>query len=194
MEPRRIVLGFIGKSGAGKTTIAGKMIEALKKKGIAAVRIGVSDCLREILKKHGLDATRANLQELGQSLCADNRDAVSSLVSEAIAKSDAEIIIFDLLRTEADLSVLCRFKPHFLICVTTDDDKRFKRMRFRNKKGEGSKSDEEFRRAEEHPIESRILELSSVADFTVQNNGTLDDLSQKVTDIMMVINAIKLAP
>ena len=192
----KIVIGMIGLPGSGKTTFANMLIEKATarsdKKCLSVVRIGVSDILSKTLKQYGIEPTRSNLQDLGLFLCKIQYSAVSIAVTNTIISCPEQVAVFDPIRTVADYEVLTLFDCHALVYLVTDNDEvRFERMRDRGQKGEKSKSNNEFREAEEHPVELEIQELSSKADYIIPNNSTLDTLRREVVKLMIILGIIQ---
>jgi dephospho-CoA kinase len=174
-----ILVGLVGEKGSGKETVGQLFIQLLPEKKIAHVKF--SDLLKETLDLWSLPLTRTNLQDL--AIIMDQHFGEGTLayaMKQRIKKLDADIVILDGVRWDADIKLINSFKKHFLIYVTAEIKTRFKRISKRVEKvGEG-KNYEQFLKEEEKPNEVGIPRLGSNADFKIENNTSISNLTEQL--------------
>jgi dephospho-CoA kinase len=181
-----LVIGLIGEKGSGKETFAQEFQKLVKKK-VSHVRF--SDLLKETLELWSLPATRTHLQDLAVIMDQHfGEGTLANAIYERIQKSNAQIVIIDGIRWDADIVLLNRFEKHFLIYVTADLETRFQRIQNRAEKiGEG-KSFEQFVKEEGAKNELSIPRLGANADIIIENNQQLAEFKQKINTIVKELN------
>lgn len=203
-----IVIGLVGEKGSGKETFAkvfqeiveqkkpliplsSKREKLLKNQGTSPqgrriiAHVKFSDLLKETLDLWSLPHTRENLQDLAVIMDQHfGEGTLANAIYERIKKLDADIVLIDGVRWDADIILLNRFKNHYLIYITADLQTRFERIQKRTEKvGEG-KSFEQFMKEEGKANEVDIPKLGKIADFKIENDGKLAEFKQKVSKIV----------
>lgn len=180
---RKIIIGLIGEKGAGKGTVADYLLEKY-----GAVHFGTSKILRRTLEDLHLPVTRDNLVKLALVLKEGYGPSViiDSLIQD-MEKSDADLIIADGIRMHGDVEPFQKkYRENFyLVYVTADLKLRYERTKMRKEKeGEADATLEQFLEEEGRLTELSIHEIGRNAEFTMNNNGTAEEL-KKQTDAMM---------
>jgi dephospho-CoA kinase len=107
-----------------------------------------------------------------------------------VENEDSDLVIVDGLRMPGDPDVFREAYENsfFLIYVTADQRVRYERSVSRGEKvGESDAAFEEFAAKENLETERLISEVGKTADFTIVNNGTANELEEKILDIMKKI-------
>jgi dephospho-CoA kinase len=177
-----LVIGLVGEKGSGKETFAKEFQKIVSKR---VVHVKFSDLLKETLELWSLPATRTHLQDLAVIMDQHfGEGTLANAIYNQIRKSNAQFVIIDGVRWDADIVLLNRFKKHILIYVTADLQTRFKRIQNRTEKiGEG-KSFEQFMKEEGAKNEQHISRLGKKADFKIENTGNIAEFKQKINNIV----------
>lgn len=175
-----LVLGITGSRGAGKDTVA----LHLKKKYGFRILTFTDDVLAPVLKKRGEEVTRHNLIRLALEL-RDQRGkgVLAGMLSEKIGDSGFWAISGVRYAEEVEI-----FRKKFgdafrLLEVRCETRKRFQRVKKRGTKGEGRMSFEEFLKVEEAETEKAVNETIELADYALDNNGSIGELKEQVDDL-----------
>ena len=180
----KVIIGLIGELAAGKGTVT----QYLKDKH-GAVSFRFSDPLRETLNIYDLEISRNNMQNLSTIL---RKNFGENILAKAIAKkvktSDSHIIIIDGVRRHTDLENLGDLPGFNLVYVTADQTTRHQRYVKRNENaGDDQMTFAEFQTKEQAEADRQIPEVAKSAKFTIDNNGTFDQLYQQIEDILQKI-------
>lgn len=180
---KKKVIGIIGEQAGGKGAVSGIII-----KNFGGARLRTSDILRRTLDDIYIEFNRPNLIKLAITLKNNFGQAVlmESMLKE-VEKTDSDLIVVDGIRMPGDTEPFKReygndFK---LIYVTADAKVRYERSRARGEKAEEAKASfEEFLAKDGEETEKYIPEVGKTADFTINNDGTKDDLEKRIIEIM----------
>jgi dephospho-CoA kinase len=89
-----------------------------------------------------------------------------------------------------DFDFIKSFDNSYIIYVTADQELRWKRVTSRGEKSDDRQSLDDFKDFEANTeTEKGIPAIGAQADFTIKNNGTMDDLLWQVDDAMKEILA-----
>jgi len=177
----KIILGITGEMASGKGTAAKYVVD---KYGAASLRF--STMLRDVTKRMHQKETRDNLQNISTCLrqCF-GEDILAKVMAEDVKKDEGEIIVIDGVRRLPDIKYLREISGFKLIYIETDLEKRYERI---VKRGENSddlnKTFEEFKKDQEKEAEQQIKGLRFEANFTVDNNGSLEELYWQIDKII----------
>jgi len=182
-EKRKIVIGLIGEKGAGKGTVSDYLIEKYN-----AIHYGTSKILRRTLEDLHLPVTRDNLVKLALVLKEGYGPSViiDSLITD-MEKNGSNIIIADGIRMHGDVEPFREKygKNFYLVYVTANIRVRYERTKSRKEKdGEDQATFEKFLEEEAKLTEISIHEIGKKAEFTLNNNGTSEDLKRQVDQMV----------
>ncbi len=173
------VYGLIGPIASGKSIVADYLIT---KKCASYYRF--SDVLRDLLLRLHKENTRENLQGLGVALRqVFGDDILSETIKRDIVCDDSEIIVVDGIRYPEELSLVKNLGGE-IIYITAPDESRYKRVLARATRGEAGISLDEFRENEQRPTERMISQLGEKADHRIDNDGTVDQLIERLVSIV----------
>lgn len=182
----KIVIGIVGQIGSGKDTA----ISFLEKKGF--VNFSLSDQIRVELKNRGnLDFTRKDIQSMGNEMREKHGDEywARQAWKEAL-KSGKEKLILSSIRHPAEAEFLKKQKNSYFLAVVADQ-----RIRFERKLASTRSDDqdiltwEKFKKLDDFETKGagehgqQVKETLALADFTIENNGTFEELKGKVYEV-----------
>ncbi len=172
----KLVIGLSGRIGAGKGTIA----DYLSSKYSAESR-RFSDILIDLLKRLHLLPEREYLQKMGATLRSIfGDDVLVKALQKDLEEAQSRIIMVDGVRYPNEVEMLRTFKNSLLLFVDAPPEIRFKRVKKRNEKGEGSIDYNEFLRAENRETERYLDEVKEMADYRFDNSKTFKDLYKQI--------------
>lgn len=179
-----MIIGITGTFCAGKGTI----VEYLQKKGF--VHYSVRGYINKEIERRGLPITRDNMVLVANDLRAKNSPSfiVEEIYKEA-AKSDKNCII-ESIRTPGEAIALKNKDRFYLFAVDAERKKRYSRSQVRNDSHSDNVSFEKFCLQEDmemsstDPNKQNVSKVMSMADFHFENDGTLDELHQKIDMVL----------
>jgi len=179
----KIIIGLVGEKGSGKGSAAEIIIEEYK-----AVHYGTSKILRRTIEDLHLPVSRENLTKLALVLKEGFWPSVviDSLIKD-IENNGSDIIIADGIRMPGDIEPFRKkYGDNFyLVYVTADIKIRYQRTKKRKEKaGEDKLSFEEFLAEESKLTEISIHEIGKQADFKINNNGSPEELKERIVKVM----------
>lgn len=188
------IIGVVGQIGAGKDTT----ISLMEKRGFA--NFSLSDQIRIELRKQGnLNFTREDIQKVGNEMREKHGDDfwARQAWNEAQGSGEQKVIISSI-RHPAEVEFLKQQGNFSLLAVVADQQIRFER------KQSSTRTDDrdilnwkEFREADRRETErldphgQLLTETLALADYRIENNGTLTELEQKVCQILAEIERSK---
>ena len=179
----RYVIGIVGGPGTGKDTIAKLLPEVLDES------VEVLSFSRLIIDEYctplGIEPTHTNLQFIGNAI---RPEWIHERIYQKIEKSTAKYFVIPSIRREEDFLFVRSFPKHLLVAVETAPEKAFVRMKERNEKpNEDKLTWEEYLVLRNAPIDQEVPKLRKQADITIENNGTLEELKQKLEQVLSQI-------
>jgi len=186
-----MIIGVTGPISAGK----GKVAEFFRDKGF--VHHSFSAEIREVAKERGIEITRVNLGKLGGDLCKERPNGsilgsrILSMIQKEVKKGKKRFVIegirdveeIELFRQHALENRPMRF---VLIGVDAPQKVRFERMLSRKRHGD-PQTFAEFKRIDDREIKGghgqEVAKCMKMADYVIQNYGTLDELRRKVEEV-----------
>jgi len=171
------VLGVTGKRASGKDTVA----HYLRDKYDFEVLTYTDNVLSPILKKQRKRVTRENLINLALEMRKKRGNYIlTAIICEKIEKDGFWVISGVRYPEEYD-----HFKTYFgdnfkMINVVCESRKRYKRAKKRGTKGEGKMTFDQFMEIEKRETERIINKTIELADFKIDNNGSIEDLKKNI--------------
>jgi len=186
MQQKKLVMGITGTNGAGKGTVVDYLI---KKKGFK--HFSASGLITEELIKKNRPVNRDNMILMGNELRAKN--GANYLARELLRRASKENAnsIIESIRTPGEVEELKK-NNGILIAVEANQ-----RLRYERNLKRGSTKDkvsfEEFVAQEKQemvsddPNKQNLSACKKAADYVIENNGTIDELNQKVEELLIKI-------
>lgn len=185
-------IGLTGKNGSGK----GEVARFLKERGFEYCSL--SDVLRTELQKKKKSLTRDNLVAVGNELRKKYGPAVlADRILDQI-EIDRNYVI-DSIRHPLEAKALKAKNGFILLNVTAPPKVRFERLKQR-KREKDPKTYQDFLKLEKIEGKSKVgsdqqLDATlKLADYEIENAGSLDELYRKVTDFIMMAAQKKKRP
>lgn len=179
MKEHPRLIGLTGTNGAGK----GEAAAYLEKKRYEY--FSLSDLIREELTKRDEEVTRDNLIRMGNQL--REKFGADILARQVMEKIKGKAVI-DSIRNPKEVEYLRKQKDFILLSIDAPVELRYERVRQRGRI-ESALNLREFIRKEEEEMTSRkngqqLRNCMSLADITLTNDGTLEDLYQKLEALL----------
>ena len=179
-----MLIGVAGFPCAGK----GVVTDILREKGFTT--ISLSDILREATDVLGMERTRQNLVDL--AVFVREKASGETLAKEAIRRVGTSNAVLESVRHPDEVKALKDSRGMFLF-VVADAKKRFERMSERAREKDPS-TWEAFLLHEliEHGVSDgagqRIADCRNLADHVIENNGSLEELKERVEELLSKID------
>ncbi|HEX2792496.1 MAG TPA: AAA family ATPase [Candidatus Paceibacterota bacterium] len=174
-----MIIGLTGTIGAGKGTV----VEYLKEtKGFA--HYSVRDFLMEELDSRGLSRDRDNLREVANALRLTHSPSYLIELAYARAVEKGGDALIESVRAIGEAEFL-RANGAFLLAVDADRKLRYERIHARGSSTDHVDFDtwvaqEEKELASTEPNEMNVIGVMHVADYRIENDGSLEELHEKV--------------
>ncbi|MBI2053131.1 MAG: hypothetical protein HYT41_00080 [Candidatus Sungbacteria bacterium] len=180
--PNPLIIAIVAEKGAGKGLFIELARKLLPDKKVVSVRF--SDIWREILHLLDREESRENISNLATAirmLFHDDGILVHAM-KKRIASIDADIVILDGLRKEEEIQPLIRDTNGLLVYIAASAEARFARRReHAETTDEKGMTWEHFMRLEQLAPEVTIRHIGeTMADATLENNGTVEEFKEKV--------------
>ncbi|MDD3002631.1 MAG: AAA family ATPase [Candidatus Shapirobacteria bacterium] len=182
-----VVIGITGTIGAGKGTVVEYLINKKNFKHFSA-----RGFLVEEIERRGLENNRDNMVAVANELREKNSP---SFVADELLKralESGENCVIESLRTIGEIESL-RKKGNFnLLAIDADSKIRYERITIRststdNISFEKFLSDEEREMNSDDPNKQNLRKCIEMADFRIENNGTVEELNSRLEEILKVI-------
>ena len=181
-----MILGFTGKNAGGK----GEAAKYLMTRGF--VYHSLSDALREVATKMGIEHSRDNLINLGNELRKKfGPDYLAKEIYKKIrveAKDGSKNFVIDSIRSPFEATELMKGKDFILVGIDAPIELRFKRLRERNRLGD-AKTLEDFKSQEQREnlksdTNQQLDATFQMAERIIINEGSLQELYKKVNGLL----------
>lgn len=183
----KMIIALVGEIGSGKGAVA----EHIIKKYNASYH-KFSDILKEICERLYLSISRDNLISISEIL--RNRfgeDLLANAMAEDVKKDNSNIVIVDGVRRMADIKHLKKIKGFHLVRIIADAKTRYERIKNRGEKiDEQNLTFEQFTENSKRETEVSIADVASRAEFTVANNKTINELHEKIENLIEKIQSL----
>jgi len=175
------VIGLVGPIASGKGTV----VKILSERGYAPYSL--SDRIREEITKRGYEITRQTLTNVANELRETlGSDILAKRTVELVEKDNPEHVIVDSIRNPQEVMFL---KNHFgtkIIGIVANQQRRFELFKQRGTNTAGINTWNEFKKlddseqAQEGSHRQQVQACLELADIVIENNGTIEELKQKV--------------
>jgi len=177
-----LIIGVTGYISSGKDTVA----EYLQKKGF--FHISLSNILREDLKRLGMEVTRDNLIELGNEIRTKHGGGILAERAMGRMEPDKNYVVTSIGRVD-EIMTLRNHKNFKLIFVDAPQKKRFEWFVSRKREEEPLTYNqfmklEKFESKGSNAQHREFDNCKKKADIILNNNGTLEELKDKVEKIL----------
>ena len=179
---KKLYLGLIGEAGSGKDTVA----EVLEEKYGARV-LTSSYLLKKALGVFLDSIGRADYIWFVKELTSKyGEDIISKAMLKAMRSFTDDIVVFNGVRLPSDYEYLKKERS-FLVYVTADPQVRWQRVSRRHEKADDDIPFDKFMEMHQTKTEIDVPELGKKADYTITNNGTLEELHAQIDEVMKSI-------
>jgi dephospho-CoA kinase len=181
---KKIIIGFTGLIASGKE-VSKKYLE----KKYQATSFKFSTVLREALDCLGLEQSRDNLIALSTwSRQTFGEDLLAKALANKVKASERPLIVVDGIRRLADIEYLKIIPGFHLIAIDADSKIRYQRSVLRNENpGDAEKTYEHFLADHQRETEITIPEIMAQAEYTLDNNGSFEELETQIDKIITQI-------
>lgn len=177
------VIGVIGRNGSGKDEVLKYLRDQYR-----VPFLSTGDMVREIAARQGRTPDRSTLQEISGAYFREHgQGCFVKMVSEKIRENGWPVAGMSGVRSPQDVRTLKEILGASFVLVAvsvTDPRVRFERMRQR---GEERDTDSYQRFLEQDEAEEsifRVEEAAGMADYTLTNDGSRQDLQRAVADLV----------
>jgi dCMP deaminase len=178
-----MIFGLSGLNGAGK----GEVLKFLVERSFYA--LSLSDVIREKLTGQGLAETRDRMIEAGTAIREEKGPGGLAEILADKLLPDRNYAI-DSVRHPAEVEVLRGKTSRFhLIWVDAPAERRLERMKARGRSGDAETLEELHAQENRElgsadPAAQQLLAVRDLADIKVENDGTIEELNQKLQAIL----------
>ncbi len=182
----KIILGFVGELSSGKGTACRYLHKTHN-----APSYRFSNILRDLLKRLSLDITREHQQSMSQIIREKfGQDTLARVIASDVTNDPSQLITVDGVRRLPDLAYLKQIPGFYLVSITADPLVRYQRLILRGENSDDtSKTFEQFQIDSKAEAELQIQEAAQTAQYTINNNGSLDELHQQLEGILARIQS-----
>lgn len=175
-----MLVGLTGRNASGKSTL----VTWFSERGLTSV--SCSDSIRAWLRDQGVETTREALIEGGREL--RRRGGAGVLAEMLLEILDGEDAVVDSIRTPAEVEALRSRGDFVLIEVRADEESRWQRMTSRGRAGDPTEREsflsQEAAEAKSEDEAGQALDATAaMADITILNDGSIEDLERKLEGI-----------
>ena len=176
------VIGVVGMPASGKgefARIAGSM-------GIPVIVMG--DMIRKAVFEAGLEPTDANFGATATRLRAERgMDAIGQLCVPEVRRQSAPVVLIDGIRGDAEVNLFRKeFSRFILIRIDSTFENRLSRVAARGR-SDDFKTAGELHNRDERELGWGLGNALKQADLYIENNGTLDQFSGTVHQLLETI-------
>ncbi|MBD3245271.1 MAG: hypothetical protein GF335_04755 [Candidatus Moranbacteria bacterium] len=177
---KKIYIGLVGEAGSGKDTTARILKEQYKARILTSsylLKKSLGIFLEKISRRDYIWFVKKLTKKYGE-------DIISRAMLKSMREFKDKIVVFNGVRLPSDYRILREQKDSILIYITAGAKLRWKRSKKRQQKTDDSASWQEFIAMHYEKTEINVPKIGAKADYKIKNDGTLEDLEKKVTDLM----------
>jgi len=181
----KIIIGLAGKIASGKGTASDHIVKTHN-----AVNYRYSDPLKEALGIFDIEATRQNLQTFSTILRKNfSEDVLARAMFKRSKEAANDNVVIDGIRRIIDFANFQLLDNFYLIYIEVDQNIRYERYTKRDQSpGDATMSFNEFKEKDEAESEQQVEKVKSKAHFTVNNNGSYEELRSQIDDIIQKLH------
>jgi dephospho-CoA kinase len=178
-----MIIGITGTLGAGK----GAIVEYLKKKGFK--HYSVRAFITEEIERRGMPVNRDSMVSVGNDLRAKHGSSYCAEQLYERAKGEKGDCIIESIRTPGEADALRKKGKFYLFAVDANP-----RIRYERAAKRGTSTDrvsfevfvenEKREMTSKDPNKQNIGKVIEMADFTFENDGTIEELNKKVEKVL----------
>jgi dephospho-CoA kinase len=184
-KPRKTVLVIVGMPGAGKSLASSVM----KTRGIPVFVSG--DIIRAEAQKRGLKFTRRNLGQLMLKIRKEEgMGAVAKRLVPLVEKDSREFVVYEGARSVEEVDELRRKYDVLVIAINASPQARFRRLQRRGR-SDKPRGWADFAERDNRELGVGIAKLIALADRTVENEDSKDDLKRRTRRVLQVVQKQK---
>jgi dephospho-CoA kinase len=183
-----IIIGITGTLGAGKGTIVDYLITQKR-----FSHFSVREFLTTEIHKRGLEVNRVSMTSVANELRAGNSPSFITDKLFEMAKMTGGNCVIESIRTPGEIESLRKKGKFYLFAVVAKTEFRFERIRQRASETdhidfETFLSNEKREMTTNNPNNQNLKKCIGMADFIFENNGTQEQLIEKVTAVLSKID------
>jgi dephospho-CoA kinase len=177
----KIVIGVSGKNGSGKDTV-GDYIE----KNFDAKKLVFSKFLEKALMIFLDEIKRDDYSWLATNLRKKyGKGVLGKAMQKKIDRSYKDVVVISGVRDLGELEMIKSYEYGFLIYVKAKTKVRWQRIMERKIKIDDNVSFEEFKNGKDKLASEKDIEkIGKKSDFTIENDGTHEELLDKIEEVM----------
>jgi len=180
-KPKKTVLVIVGMPGAGKSLASNVM----KTRGIPVFVSG--DIIRAEARKRKLKFTRKNLGELMLKIRKEEgMGAVAKRLVPLVENVNGEFVVYEGARSVEEVDQLRRKFRVVTIAIHASREARFRRLQRRGR-SDRPRGWADFAERDNRELGVGIAKLIALADRTVENEDTKDDLKRRTRRVLQVV-------
>lgn len=174
------VIGIVGPHGSGKTEVAKVFV------GLGAPSVRMGDVVWGEVRRLGMEITEENVAKVASELRKkDGPGAIAKRCVPIIGDKGKgkRAVVVDGLRGAAEVKEFRRaFGDDFhLLAVQAGEKLRYSRIESRGRSDDAG-TQKEFREKDRRELSWGLEEALALADHTIVNDGTLDELHRKAVE------------
>jgi dephospho-CoA kinase len=177
------IIAITGMPGSGKKIIR----QEIEKHGIPV--FVMRHVVEDELKSKGIEPTNTTLREYATELREKyGYDIVAKKSLEIVKNMGVHVVILDGVRGDAEIHFL-KSQPDIefiLIAAIASKETRFERLKKRGLEWD-MKTKEEFEYREKKELGWGLHQAIEMADYKIENEGTIEDFRKKVNDVLKKI-------
>lgn len=176
-----MIIALTGEKLAGKGTVSDYLVQHYN-----AQTFKFSQALTDIARRLHLDNSRHNLVQLGTALRQYfGDDILGKVLQQDLLQSTATFKVVDGMRYITEYDLLKQLPDFHLIYITAPVMVRYQRTKLRiEKNDEATMTETEFQQRENDTTERQIQQLGQLAEVTINNIGTMQELYDKIDQLV----------
>lgn len=175
------MLVIVGMPGAGKSLAS----SAMKARGIPVFVSG--DIIRAEARKRNLKLTRKNLGELMLEIRKEEgMGTVAKRLVPLVEREGREFVVYEGARSIEEVDELRRKYRVVVIAINASSQARFQRLQRRGR-SDKPRGWADFEERDNREIGVGIAKLIALADRTVENEDSKDDLKRRTRRLLQVV-------